>query len=418
MKKLVIFALLYYFNLSIYGQNFIQPNSSLFELEYKLVSTCQGSYYNEILAFEVSNLIEDIVYEFTIDSLLSDFDSISFLPVSQDWERVWYSSGGHQQHWRWKGDDYESDNIEVGVKINQYQNVELGLKESINIVAFYRISPSSTFRDVASTEVEIVTSASIYGDFLHCSNPVQFELKELDASGTASWEIIQNSSSKASGSGVNASASNISTGQGIVEYTVAFGCGLASLEFEKDFWYGVFNGGVTVSGQAAVCPNSFYSYRANVTGGHDDSYTYTWADPGNWTKNSQWEDWVQFYTPSSPDYGTLTVSVENDCGSSNYQGITVYPGYCGGYYMASPNPSSEYVEIDYRADREDIKTVSEESDVVIKVFSKMGTIKFAKEMKGKEFPHRINTSSLSNGEYIINIVNGKYTESLNIIVEH
>lgn len=418
MKRLVIFALLYYFNLSIYGQNFIQPNSSLFELEYKLVSTCTGSYYNEILAFEISNLVNGREYEFVIDSVLSDFDNISFLPVSQDWEREWYSVGGYAQKWTWDGDDYESDDIEVGVTINQYQDVELGLTESIYMNVFYNLTPSVIVRDDASTEVEIVTSSWIDGAFLDCSNPVQFELKELDATGTASWEILQNSSTKASGSGVNASASNISTGSGIVEYTVAFGCGLASLEFEKDFWYGVFNGGVTVSGQAAVCPNSLYSYRANVPGGHDASYTYTWADPGNWTKNSQWEDWVQFYTPSSPDYGTLTVSVENDCGSSNYQGITVYPGYCGGYYMASPNPSAEYVEIDYRSDREDIKTLSEDLNVIIKVFSKMGMVKYVQEIKGKEFPHRINTKSLTDGEYIINIVNGKYTESLNIIVEH
>ena len=86
--------------------------------------------------------------------------------------------------------------------------------------------------------------------------------------------------------------------------------------------------------------------------------------------------------------------------------------------MASPNPSSEFVEVDYRTDREDIKSVSEDLNVIIKVFSKMGTIKYVQEIKGKEFPHQINTKSLLDGEYIINVVNGKYTESLNIIIKH
>lgn len=416
MKQLTISALLCFFAFTAKSQEYIAPTSSLFEGEYEIVSSCQQGYEMEIQAFQISNLLNDVVYEFIIDSTLTDFDDISFLPYSQDWELESTNASGYVQEWRWEGDDDESDYIYVDLYIDDYDDVEVGLTESVFIWASYAVYPYPIQSDHAVTTAEIVTSSWVDGSFLDCTNPVQFELEDLASTGSATWVIKQGSTTKASGSGVNASASNITQGAGEVVYTIDFSCTLESIEIKKDFWFGKFDGGVQVSGQAAVCPSSLYVYTANPPGGHSGSYSYSWTYPSNWTKYSQWDNCVQLYTPSSPNYGTVRVAVTNSCGTSTYSGMTVYPGYCGGYYIASPNPSSDYVEVDIKADRISLKEASSENDIVLRMVDKMGTVKHIAEFKGKDFPYRINTSTLPKGNYVVNIINGKYTESLQIVV--
>ncbi|TAL75072.1 MAG: hypothetical protein EPN88_03430 [Bacteroidetes bacterium] len=107
----------------------------------------------------------------------------------------------------------------------------------------------------------------------------------------------------------------------------------------KYFWIGIFANNV-VTGQAAVCPNSIYTYTAQVPGGHYPSYSYSWTYPANWMYPYQYQNTIRLQTPMYPYYGTVRVSITNACGTSAYSGITVYPGYgCGGYYTIYPNPA-------------------------------------------------------------------------------
>jgi len=253
----------------------------------------------------------------------------------------------------------------------------------------------------------VSTSLLITGPKLDCYNPVQYSLENLNLAigGSSAWTIKQNGITRASGTGANASASNITNGALDVKYTVSFTSGLAPLTFEKEFGFGIFNNTV-VEGDAAVCPNSLYVYTADVPGGHSSSYSYSWTYPSGWYYYSQWSNNIHLQTPILPEnmtYGTVRVSITNACGTSGYSGITVYPGYnCGGYYMASPNPAITYTDIDIASENAKALETSYDSNISLTVVDKMGSP--VMKVNVESLPYKLDTSRLQNGEYIIQII--------------
>jgi hypothetical protein len=419
-RKLLIVVAMCSITVTLLSQEFIHNTRSVTEIEYETTGNCLHPYMAEVYqVFEIDNLIPNRIYTFQITDPddLDYLDDIQFEGDSQDWYII--TNNGQYQEWRWEGSSGESDYINVDVYIDDYSDVELGLTQSFAIQASYQIY-QNIYVDNATSSIEIYTPTWIDGSFLDCSNPVQFELKDKSSYATGvSWVIKQSGVTKDSGSGVNASASNISTGAGEVEYTISFGCGLASLEITKDFWFGKFES-TPVVGQAAVCPNSLYVYTANVPGGHSASYSYSWTYPSGWYKYSQWSNNIHLQTPillGNMTYGPIRVSITNACGTSGYSGITTYPGYnCGGYYMASPNPSSEYIEVDLVAEAKDIESKLLEQNPVIRISDKMGTLKLVDNMKS--LPYFINSSKIPNGNYVINITYGTTTESIQVLINH
>ena len=200
---------------------------------------------------------------------------------------------------------------------------------------------------------------------------------------------------------------------------------LDSETISMDLWSGVFSS-PTVTGTAAVCHNSIYTYTAQVPYGSPSSYTYAWTKPSGWSTMSQLSNSITLATPtlsSNMTYGTVRVNITNTCGSSGYSGITVYPGFsCGGYYMASPNPATDYVDIDIASDEAKTLEASYSSDVTITVVDKMGAPMLKQKANG--FPYRLNTGTLKKGEYVVHILSQPKgntskeirSESLKIIV--
>ncbi|MCK4345730.1 MAG: hypothetical protein KAX05_10635 [Bacteroidales bacterium] len=189
---------------------------------------------------------------------------------------------------------------------------------------------------------------STSGDFLLCTTNKEYTLND-DPDGTITWSVTpSNRTTPSSDSGnpavIKASSGTV-FGYCYITYNLTT-CGNASYQIISDsFWVGKFHTTV-VTGQAAVCPDELYTYTAQVPGGHSSSYNYDWTYPGNWIWQAEMENWIRLKTPKyDPDYGTVRVSIENECGWSNYSGITVYPGYCGGYFSVFPNPADDYVEI-------------------------------------------------------------------------
>jgi len=192
----------------------------------------------------------------------------------------------------------------------------------------------------------------------------------------------------------------------------------------KDLWSGIFIIPY-VTGTPDVCPNSLYVYTALIPVGNPSSYSYEWNYPSGWYKNGQWDNNIQLRTPQyNMTYGTVRVSITNECGSSVYSGITVYPGYCGGYYMAFPNPSSSYVDIDVNPKMSTSMEEIYNNDISLSLYNKMGTVVHNSNVES--LPYRIDTSGLPNGEYVVKIITRKKGgtekdqrfESLKITVNH
>lgn len=372
------------------------------QVEYETTGTCLSSYNKELYQiFRLNGLEEDALYTLTVTnpSQLANLDDIEFSSESSDWE-IHDNSSQYSQQWYWRGSDNGTDYITIDIYIDDYDDVALELSQTFSF-SLGALIQGGNYIDTDFSSVEVYTPSYISGAFLDCSNPVSFDLEDLSDYGTSTWVIKQSGSTKASGSGTTASASNISTGSGEVTFTVSFSCGLDPLTFTKDFWFGKFENTV-VTGTGGVCPSSLYMYTAQVPGGHESSYSYTWTYPSNWTKYSQYNNYVNLYTPSSPNYGTVRVAVTNSCGTSGYNGITVYPGYCGGYYMMSPNPGTTYIDLNVDSQKTSASKELAENDISISIVDKMGTVVYSDKVTS--LPYRIDLSNYRKGEYIATIL--------------
>jgi len=267
----------------------------------------------------------------------------------------------------------------------------------------------------------------ILGPNLVCTSGSTFTITNRPPGTTVNWEKSNNLSYVSGGQGTNSytvkAVSSSTYGWGWVEATIDCNCG--DVTVRKDFWVGKFEA-TFVTGQAAVCPNSLYVYTAQVPIGNPSSYSYQWIYPSGWYNNSQWDNNILLQTPQyNMTYGTVRVKTTNACGTSGYSGITVYPGYnCGGYYMAAPNPSSSYVDIDIITEMLTSMAESYNNDISLSVYNKMGIVVLNSNVES--LPYRIDTSELPNGEYVVKIITRKKGgtekdqrfESLKIIVNH
>jgi lysyl endopeptidase len=158
-------------------------------------------------------------------------------------------------------------------------------------------------------------------------------------------------SSNPNGLSINATGTatrqNNFNGQVTVTATIGGACG--NLILSKPVQVGVFNQSTAiVTGTSGVCPGNWYTYTANVTGGHQAGYSYQWSKPSSWTLQYQSNNSITYSVPFAFGGGTLGVSVNNGCGSSSPPStITVYDGF-GCYphlFSVSPNPATDVVTV-------------------------------------------------------------------------
>ena len=258
---------------------------------------------------------------------------------------------------------------------------------------------------------------------------------------TINWSFSNsNLVTSSSGSGTSASLTGTCNafGDGTLTYTMTkTGCvtyqtsktinvnGPDPTDLELNAYY--TNGSPAPKGGSTylLCANTHYhiyldndiSYSCGVT-------SLTWTIPSGWTKNYQSSNMISIYTGSSPG-GQVSVKGQSCCSGcgSNMSLLTGYFGIyysCGGYYMASPNPGSDYVDIDFTPEAVELKMTSSSLELEIKLVDKMGTVLRTENVYS--FPHRINTSKLKEGNYIVLIRDKKAStkayDSFQILVEH
>jgi hypothetical protein len=203
-------------------------------------------------------------------------------------------------------------------------------------------------------------------------------------------------------------------GQVTITATVTSGCG--TLIFTRAVQVGVFTQlqviVSTASGNGAVCPGNYYTYTANMPGGHRPGFTYQWSWPSNWIFQSQWDNHLilspPMYTPVGG--GIVSVNVNNGCGTTSPpSGITVYQGYgCYVYsYSVSPNPVENVLTIELEMDsgdamkenalkgivaEYDVELISNDGEKMLTQRSVSGIVK-------------IDTKALRKGVYTVRISN-------------
>lgn len=268
-------------------------------------------------------------------------------------------------------------------------------------------------------ETFTIITGPITGDNIVCYNTNKtYNLSNCPTGASVSWSKSSRLSWVGTPSGTSCTVRALSSstfGAGWVKATVT-NTDNTVLYVTKNVWVGKFES-TAVTGTAPVCPNSSYNYSASVPGGY--SASYSWTYPSGWSVGSQYSNNIQLYTPQyTMTYGTVRAAITNVCGTSGYSGMTVYPGYnCGGYYMASPNPGSEYLELNTAMNESgNLKAVSSDLDITVKVFNSLGALQYSSKLNS--LPYRLDTSMLPDGNYIFQIIDKNNVESISIIIRH
>jgi len=275
-----------------------------------------------------------------------------------------------------------------------------------------------------------------------CTSNSTFSITNLPIGITAFWSVSpSNWVSPTSGTGRNAEFSGscskigeatvtfaISSSVGTVYESKVFNsCGPDPADIELEMRY--TDGSLAPKGGSVYlqCPNTHYHITLiNNTGCSASSLS--WTLPTGWSVNYQNSNMISIYTNSSPG-GQVILKGQTCCSAcgSNVTLLTQYFGTyysCGGYYMASPNPSSNYVDIDIVPEMKEISVESFKSEISISVFDKLGTQIFNQVVNS--LPFRLDTSILPIGEYMIRIITtlkseveeNQRVETLKIIVNH
>jgi subtilisin family serine protease len=178
-------------------------------------------------------------------------------------------------------------------------------------------------------------------------------------------------------------------------------------------WVGIISGH-GVSGTAGVCPGNEYTYTAITPGGYSSSYSYSWSYPTGWTVSTQSADIIRLYIPSNnTQYGMVRVAITDNCGTSSYSGITVYPINCGKSFTLFPNPST--TEVNVEMDETLVSnSINTNSSFKISIYNDKGILVKNATRSGKSFS--IPIEDLGEGIYIMEVNDGimSYRERFSI----
>jgi len=183
---------------------------------------------------------------------------------------------------------------------------------------------------------------------------------------------------------------------------------------------------VSVSGPSSGCTNHTYYFTTN-TDYYANASNFTWEliplngnylSPYGYQNNSCA---ITFYNPYSASGYTVGARAQNSCGTGGYGTTSIYIHNCY-YFSLSPNPASETVTVTKKvsgaADGIDNAAISEDATTIytIRIIDFYGTLYYSAKKSGDSFTFPV--SSLKDGQYIVQITDGKNPTNLTLIVKH
>jgi len=167
-----------------------------------------------------------------------------------------------------------------------------------------------------------------------------------------------------------------------------------------------------------LCPYTTYNIFFNENDPNCSVTDLDWILPYGWSEHYRYSNYISIYTNDWPD-GFVEIKGKTTCSLSNRVTLmSIYFGAaeCGGYFMAFPNPTGDFVDIDVDKAKLSAENVNIENECLLTIVDKSGMIKFKTEFKG--FPYRIDTSYLPDGLYFVNIINKGKTSTIRLIIKH
>jgi len=251
--------------------------------------------------------------------------------------------------------------------------------------------------DPQITQVSTIEIPSISGPELLCTSGT-YTLTNAPST-TVTWSVApSNLVSPSSGTGTTANISKVGNGNAVITFTV--GCG-SPTDFGYSFHTGPYSSSdYEISGPSSAPCESYVYYTIPELAGVT---SINWIWPSEWTYSAG--QGTRYLDLITGDYsGVVMVRVNNTCGQGgSYDTHYTYVyGYCGGYYMAAPNPAGEYTVIDIVSEEAKAVEAKYDSDITLTVVDKMGMPVL--KVNVESLPYILDTSTLPIGEYIIQII--------------
>lgn len=167
-----------------------------------------------------------------------------------------------------------------------------------------------------------------------------------------------------------------------------------------------------------LCPYTYYTIYFNESDPNCSVTDLNWDLPYAWSNNYQYDNYISIYTNDVPD-GFMEIEGKTTCSPSSR--VTLMSPYfgaaeCGGYFLAYPNPSGSFVDIDVDKAKLSSENINIDNECLLTLLDKSGMIKFKKEFKG--FPFRMDTSNLPDGLYFITISHKGKISTIRLIIKH
>jgi len=167
-----------------------------------------------------------------------------------------------------------------------------------------------------------------------------------------------------------------------------------------------------------LCPYTTYNIFFNENDPDCSVTNLDWDLPYGWSEHYRYSNYISIYTNDWPD-GFLEIKGKTTCsGDTEVTLMSPYFGAaeCGGYFMAYPNPTGDFVDIDVDKTKLNAENISIDGKCLLTLTDKSGMIKFKTEFKG--FPYRIDTANLPDGLYFVNIIYKGKSSTIRLIIKH
>jgi lysyl endopeptidase len=279
--------------------------------------------------------------------------------------------------------------------------------------------------NIGSLTTNTMQTPYIYGYQLVCSSGTSYFVSTVPTGYTISWNASYNLTLPTNTHVNPIIATAYGNGPGWVQATLSSTCKTITLPHYA-VWVGtpVLN----VTGDATSgCTNTTHYFTASPTGPYANESNYTWSlvplngnylSPYGYQNNSCA---ITFYNPYSASGYSVQARAQNSCGTGGYGSTSIYIHNCY-YFSLSPNPASETVTVTKKAsgttDGIASAAISEDASTIytIRIVDFYGKLYYSTTKSGESFTFPV--SNLKDGQYIVQITDGKNPTNLTLIVKH
>jgi flagellin-like hook-associated protein FlgL len=308
-------------------------------------------------------------------------------------------------YWKWTHSQ-TSDSVYFNIQ-GYYQYWVVGARDIIRYSIKVAGGPPGPWK---GAEISIVDPMSISGSDgdVFCSNPVSFTLDNMPTSYTsATWQIKQGSAIKSSGSGITATANNLSNGDGQVIFNVTFTCHLNPRTYTRNFHFGPYSSSdYPISGPSSAGCNTDVYYSIPTLRGIT---SINWVWPSGWTYVSGQNS--QYLALRTGTYsGNVMVGVNNICGQSGSYASKFTSVSCYKMVLA-PNPTSDLLNVKIINEQSiniaDSLNITETPDIdnsstyLVTIQNKMGSVLYSENKFSNNFT--LYVGNLKDGNYVLTV---------------